>query len=287
MKGFTAGRPHPQSPGEQILAPLLPGFRSNIYRVCRHVDFLHEEVRVIVEVDGYTFHSDPDVFHRDRDQDVKLAEQGYLVLRFTHGDVVRDPQQVAARIMAVTRQRAEESTHRINQREMLNQLAYAVHEHAVERLPATRVNRLTRSIGNYFKDQLGPDIAGDVVKGLNREMKKKFGAARQRSDEQAMEALHWLDDWWTHMRAQLRIRSTDIPSWDAIPCETCGRYLCEGIHCWMCQEPLTSPWYGRDTCWRCADGIYETCDVCLTVTAVTGLNAHGACQRCEEAMAGR
>jgi very-short-patch-repair endonuclease len=62
------------------------------------VDFLWEDSRLIVEVDGYEFHRDRSAFEADRARDAELAVQGYRVLRFTYRQVTRGPGQVAATV---------------------------------------------------------------------------------------------------------------------------------------------------------------------------------------------
>lgn len=53
------------------------------------VDFLLPK-RVIVEVDGYAYHSSPDRFEEDRRRDAVAASLGYLVLRFSYAQVMND-----------------------------------------------------------------------------------------------------------------------------------------------------------------------------------------------------
>lgn len=54
------------------------------------VDLLVEG-RVIVECDGYEFHSSRAAFRKDRRRDRVLHAYGYVVLRFTYEDIVDDP----------------------------------------------------------------------------------------------------------------------------------------------------------------------------------------------------
>jgi len=64
----------------------------------RHVlraDFVFEEVRLVVEVDGQKWHPDAD---RDRRRDNELAALGWRVLRYRWSDVVRDPRAVLREI---------------------------------------------------------------------------------------------------------------------------------------------------------------------------------------------
>lgn len=59
------------------------------------------EVKVAVELDGARFHTDPDARRRDLARDAMLAGMGWVVLRFTYADVLRDPAGVRARVLAV------------------------------------------------------------------------------------------------------------------------------------------------------------------------------------------
>jgi very-short-patch-repair endonuclease len=47
------------------------------------VDFLWREQRLVVEIDGYAYHSDRQAFERDRSRDATLAAHGYRVIRVT------------------------------------------------------------------------------------------------------------------------------------------------------------------------------------------------------------
>lgn len=62
-----------------------------------YVDAVHEDSRVVVEVDGLGFHG-PDRFQADRTRDQRLAALGYVVIRFTWRDVNERPMEVAETI---------------------------------------------------------------------------------------------------------------------------------------------------------------------------------------------
>jgi len=64
------------------------------------------EVKLAVELDGARFHTDPEARRRDLGRDAALASVGWVVLRFTYADVLRDPDGVRARVLAVYRARA-------------------------------------------------------------------------------------------------------------------------------------------------------------------------------------
>ena len=96
------GKPHPFSPGEQLLAKFLSQdtelaslfwFNQSIEtsRGRRYlVDLLWLDGKVVVEVDGYRHHSNMFAFTEDRHRDYELLISGYLVLRLTHDEVITD-----------------------------------------------------------------------------------------------------------------------------------------------------------------------------------------------------
>jgi very-short-patch-repair endonuclease len=68
---------------EIIRAGGLPEPETNVRLNGYEVDFLWREQRLIVEIDGYEYHSSRSAFERDRAKDGTMAATGYLVLRFT------------------------------------------------------------------------------------------------------------------------------------------------------------------------------------------------------------
>jgi very-short-patch-repair endonuclease len=62
------------------------------------VDFYWPLKRLIVEADGYTYHSMPTTFERDRERDQTLTLAGYIVVRFTYRQITRQPRTVAKRV---------------------------------------------------------------------------------------------------------------------------------------------------------------------------------------------
>ena len=62
------------------------------------VDFFWPAKRLVIQADGYTYHSMPSAFERDRDRDQQLTLAGYTVVRFTYKQVTRQRQAVADRI---------------------------------------------------------------------------------------------------------------------------------------------------------------------------------------------
>ncbi|MGB3514971.1 MAG: DUF559 domain-containing protein [Elainellaceae cyanobacterium] len=115
------GRPHPFSPGEKLLAERLardtelgPLFQFNrtvrtVYNSAYLVDLLWADGRVVVEVDGYRYHSNTVAFSRDRHRDYELLISGYVVLRLPHGEVVSDVELTVEKIRDVVRFRRHQT----------------------------------------------------------------------------------------------------------------------------------------------------------------------------------
>lgn len=59
-----------------------------------HVDFFYPEDKLIIETDGYAFHSDPEAFETDRARDQEAARLGLRVVRLTKRDVRDRPGHV-------------------------------------------------------------------------------------------------------------------------------------------------------------------------------------------------
>jgi very-short-patch-repair endonuclease len=62
------------------------------------VDFLWPEQRLVVEVDGFAFHSSRVAFDRDRTRDAQLTAAGYRVVRLTWRQIVNDPEATLVRL---------------------------------------------------------------------------------------------------------------------------------------------------------------------------------------------
>jgi very-short-patch-repair endonuclease len=93
-------------------------------RICRHhgiakpegnvnvgpytVDFLWRAERLVVEVDGYAYHSSRRSFESDRARDRRLKLRGYEVLRFTDRELSREPDALAASMRAHLRRRVRQ-----------------------------------------------------------------------------------------------------------------------------------------------------------------------------------
>jgi len=62
------------------------------------VDFLWRGRNLVVEVDGFAFHSSRDAFERDRERDASLIAQGLRVIRLTWRQIVDRPEATIALI---------------------------------------------------------------------------------------------------------------------------------------------------------------------------------------------
>jgi very-short-patch-repair endonuclease len=81
-----------------IRAARLPRPETNARVAGWEVDLLWREQRLVVEVDGFAFHSSRHAFERDRRRDGDLVAAGYRVVRFTWRQIVREPEAVIARL---------------------------------------------------------------------------------------------------------------------------------------------------------------------------------------------
>ena len=87
---------------ELIRAARLPTPQTNV-RTGRHeVDFLWPDLNLIVEVDGYAFHSSRAAFERDRQRDAELGAQGYRVVRVTWRQLTDEPEALVALLAVAT-----------------------------------------------------------------------------------------------------------------------------------------------------------------------------------------
>ena len=96
------GRPHPDSRGEQLLWSRLAAdetlrgmFECNVWvsttsKSTYLVDFVWRDGRVIVEIDGYYWHSSQFQFSFDRRRDYELLLSGFSVMRIPHDELLSD-----------------------------------------------------------------------------------------------------------------------------------------------------------------------------------------------------
>jgi hypothetical protein len=79
-----------------------PVFQHEVWhngRFVARVDGAYADRKVAIEIDGFSAHSSPDAFQRDRTRQNRLVALGWTVLRFTWDDVVKRPTMVATTIL--------------------------------------------------------------------------------------------------------------------------------------------------------------------------------------------
>jgi very-short-patch-repair endonuclease len=81
----------------------LPRPQTNVMVAGHEVDLLWRRQRLIVEVDGFAFHSGRAAFERDRRRDAALQAAGYRVVRFTWRQITREPHAVVAMLATLLR----------------------------------------------------------------------------------------------------------------------------------------------------------------------------------------
>jgi very-short-patch-repair endonuclease len=95
-----------RSEAERLLVELvrtagLPRPHTNTRVAGHEVDAVWRADKLIVEVDGWTYHRTRQAFERDRARDGRLLVAGYRVLRITWRQLTREPAKVTAMLGAV------------------------------------------------------------------------------------------------------------------------------------------------------------------------------------------
>jgi len=79
----------------------LPMPQTNVWVAGREVDIWYPRERVIIELDGRAFHSDPESFEDDRENDATALELGIATIRLTDARMKHTPEREAARIQRI------------------------------------------------------------------------------------------------------------------------------------------------------------------------------------------
>ncbi len=91
----------------RLLAAGISDWRANADLVINgrtvRPDLTFDEVKLIVEIDGFAYHGDRDAFERDRQRLNLLTAAGWTVLRFTWRQIHDDPAAVVAQIKQTRR----------------------------------------------------------------------------------------------------------------------------------------------------------------------------------------
>jgi very-short-patch-repair endonuclease len=108
-----------RSEAERLLVKLLrqagiTGWKTNYPVGGYRVDVGFPKQKVAIEVDGWAFHSDHEVFHKDRKRQNAIALLGWQVLRFTWLDLTEYPQRVIAEIRYAISSKSGEMRSRTN-----------------------------------------------------------------------------------------------------------------------------------------------------------------------------
>ncbi|MGZ8179116.1 type IV toxin-antitoxin system AbiEi family antitoxin domain-containing protein [Williamsia sp. SKLECPSW1] len=74
----------------------ISGWTANAPAVGYAGDILFDDARLVVEIDGFAFHSGAEAFQRDRTRQNALVAAGWTVLRFTWADLTERPDHVIA-----------------------------------------------------------------------------------------------------------------------------------------------------------------------------------------------
>jgi hypothetical protein len=83
------------------IQPKFPAIRVNGRSIRPDIYFWipdRPDIKIIVECDGYQYHSSKERFTGDRQRDRKLSALGYSVLRFSGSEIHRDPPAVAGEL---------------------------------------------------------------------------------------------------------------------------------------------------------------------------------------------
>ncbi|WP_445167296.1 type IV toxin-antitoxin system AbiEi family antitoxin domain-containing protein [Mycolicibacterium sp. Dal123E01] len=94
-----------KSQAERLFTRLLnasgiSGWKANQNVIGYEADVLFGAAKVVVEVDGFAFHTDPETFERDRRKQNALVLAGYQVLRFTWLDLTEYSERVLALVQS-------------------------------------------------------------------------------------------------------------------------------------------------------------------------------------------
>jgi very-short-patch-repair endonuclease len=93
-----------------VRAAGLPEPRTGVWLHGHKVDFLWPAQRLIVEVDGYRFHSSRARFQADRRRDQDLTARGFVVIRVAWSHLVDEPHALVARLSAALARADERRT---------------------------------------------------------------------------------------------------------------------------------------------------------------------------------
>jgi very-short-patch-repair endonuclease len=71
------------------------------------VDFILKDARLIIELDGHTYHSSPEQLEKDAIRQRYLSRAGYTVIRFTGREINRDPAACVHEVRTIYQERLQ------------------------------------------------------------------------------------------------------------------------------------------------------------------------------------
>jgi very-short-patch-repair endonuclease len=83
---------------ELVRRARLPSPEVNVPLAGYEVDFLWRAARLVLEVDGFAYHSSRASFERDRRRDASLSARGFRVIRITWRQIAREAEAVLVRL---------------------------------------------------------------------------------------------------------------------------------------------------------------------------------------------
>ena len=92
---------------ELVMAAGLPPYQRNVMVHGEDVDAYWPQANLVVELQSYTWHSDPDAFERDHGKLAKLRLAGCEVLALTYKQVTGESDWVARALWSIIRPKAE------------------------------------------------------------------------------------------------------------------------------------------------------------------------------------
>lgn len=110
VDGYVGGRGPTESELEARVAEVLEacGLPSPVRQArvvvgdrVRRLDFRIPGTRVVIEADGYAWHSSPEAFERDRQRDNALIARGFTVLHWTWRALREEPETLVGQLYAV------------------------------------------------------------------------------------------------------------------------------------------------------------------------------------------
>jgi hypothetical protein len=114
LAALLTSRAPTHSPLEDKFLPFCERFGLPTPRINTHVggyevDAFFEAERVIVELDGYEFHSDRKTFESDRERDAHALANGCVTVRITEPRLDNAPEREASRLHAILKARRRRS----------------------------------------------------------------------------------------------------------------------------------------------------------------------------------